>query len=127
MRSRSGWRRVQLALNTANLAASLAFIAGAVWAWLGERGLPAPAFIVRLYDPMLAGLRWYGSEPVGAKVLATLSAVFAFLIMLACFLLSFKVHLEEIAVIILGIPFYLLITSICVLAAGLLAALVRLL
>lgn len=127
MGSRSGWRRVRLAVNTANLAASIALIAGGGWAWLGERGWPAPSLVLRVYDPMLAALRRYGSQPVGVKALGALFAVLAVIVVLGCVLFSFKVQLEELAVMLLGIPFYLLIACTCFLVAGLAVSLIRLL
>jgi hypothetical protein len=125
--ARSGWRRAGLALNTANLAASSALIAGGAWAALTERGWPAPAVLVRAYGPMLAALHWYGGEPVGVRALAALLGVLSVILVLACVLFSFKAHLEEIAVILLGIPFYLLIACSSFLVAGLAVSLVRLL
>jgi hypothetical protein len=114
-------------MNTANLVASVALIAGGVWAWLGERGWPAPSAVLRVYSPMLAALRWYGSEPVGAKVLAVLIAILSLSFLLVCLLFSFKIHLEEVAVIVLGVPFYLVFVCCFLLAAGVVIALVRLL
>jgi len=124
---RPGWRRARLALNAANLAASFALIAGAVWGWLGERGWPTPAGVIRVYGPVLAALHCYDSEPVGMKALWALSAIFSLFIVLACLLFSFKVHLEEVAVILLGIPFYLVVACSCFLIVGLAASLIRLL
>lgn len=127
MGSRSRRRRVQLALNAANLAASLALIAGALWCWLAERGWPAPAVVIRLYSPVLAALHSYDTEPVGVKALWALSAILSLLMVLTCVLFSFKVHLEEIAVILLGILFYLVVACTCFLIVGLAASLIRLL
>jgi len=120
-------RKAQLAINTANLAASLALIAGAVWAWLGEHGWPAPPAVVHAYGPVLAASRWYWSEPVGTKALGALFAISALLVLVAGFMLSFKVNLEEIAMMALGIPFYLLVACSILLMAVLVASLGRLL
>jgi hypothetical protein len=125
--ARSRWPRVRLAVNTANLAASTALVAGVAWAWLGERGWPAPVGMVRAYGPILAALQWYGSEPAGAKALGALTGMISLFIVLACILFSFKVHMEEIVVMLLGIPFYLLIACSCFLVASLVASLIRLL
>lgn len=116
--------RIKLVVNTSNLAASVALVAGAVWAWLGERGWPAPAEVVRAYGPILTALHWYGSKPIGAKALSALAGVISLFIVLACILFSFKVQLEEIAVMLLGIPFYLLIACVCFLVVSLAASLI---
>jgi hypothetical protein len=125
--SRSVWRRVRLALNIASLAISVALIGGAIWAWLGERGWPAPALVLGLYNPILAALRWYSAGPIGIKALCALLSLLGVIVLLGCLVFSFKVHLEEIAVMLLGIPFYLSVACSCFLAAGLAVSLVRLL
>lgn len=127
MASRPGWRRVRLALNVANLAASLALIAGALWASLGERGWRAPTVLLRSYRPVLAALHWYGSTPIAPRGLLALCSLLSLVLFLFLFLLSFKIHLEEIVVVLLGIPFYLLVACSFFLVAGLVAGLFRLL
>jgi hypothetical protein len=116
-----------LAINAANLATSIALVIGGIWAWLGRRGWPAPALITALYNPILAGLRWYGPQPAGIKTLLALISILGVIAVLGCLLLSFKVHLEDIAVMLLGIPFYLLAACSCFLVAGMAVSLVRLL
>jgi len=76
---------------------------------------------------VLAALHCYNSEPVGVKALWVLSAIFSLLAVLACVLFSFKVHLEEIAVILLGIPFYMSAACSVFLIVGLAASLIGLL
>jgi hypothetical protein len=76
---------------------------------------------------MLVALRWYSPQPIGIKALFPLLALFGVIVLLGCLLLSFKVHLEDMAVMLLGIPFYLLVTCSCFLTAGMAASLVRLL
>ena len=119
-------RRAQLAINIANLAASLALIAGVVWAWLGERGWPAPSALTRAYGPLLAAVHWYWSGPVGTRIIAAIFAISSLLVLVTGFMFSFKVNLEEIAVMALGIPFYLLVVCSLFLLAGLVASLGRL-
>jgi hypothetical protein len=125
--SRPRWRRAQLAINIANLAASLALIAGAIWAWLGEHGWPASSAVLHAYGPVLAACHCYWSEPAGTKALGALIAGLSLVVLVAGFMFSFKVNLEEIAVMVLGIPFYLLLACCLFLLAALVASLVRLL
>jgi hypothetical protein len=121
------WRRTRLAINIASLAASLALIAGAVWAWLGERCWPAPSAVLHAYGPVLAAWHWYCVEPAGTKALGALIAVLSLIVLLIGFMFSFKVNLEEIAVMVLGLPFYLLIACSVFLVGALVASLFRLL
>jgi len=106
---------------------SVALAGGAVWAWMGEHGWPAPSAVLRVYGPVLAALHWYSSEPVGNKALAVLLALVSLLMVVTLVMFSFKVNLEELAVVVMGIPFYLLIAIICFLAVGLGVSLIRLL
>ena len=76
---------------------------------------------------MLAALHWYGSAPVGMRALAALFGAISIVLLLGCVLLSFKVHLEEMAVVLLGIPFYLLVACGCFLVAGFVVSVIRLL
>jgi len=106
---------------------SVALVAGAIWAALGERGWPSPPIVLRSYSPILRWLHWYGAEPFRTRALAALLGICSIVVVLGCVLLSFKVHLEEIAVLLLGIPFYLSIACSCFLVAGLGSSLIRLL
>src|SRR5262249_59658217 len=53
----------------------------------------------RVYGPVLAALHWYSSEPVGNKALAVLLALISLLMVVTLVMFSFKVNLEELAVV----------------------------
>jgi hypothetical protein len=78
-----------------------------------------------VYAPILGALRWYGAGSVGIRALGALISVLAVIVVLGCVLFSFKAHLEELTVMLLGVPFYLLIACSCFLLAGLVVSLFR--
>jgi len=125
--SRSVWRRVRLAVNTANLGASVLLTAGGLWAWFAEGRGPAPAALGRIYRPVVAAIHYYNAEPIALKALAAFCALFSLVALLLVGMFTFKAHLEDVAFILLGIPFYLLVACCCFLAAGLVVSLIRLL
>jgi len=117
---RSRFDRVRLAVNVTNLAASLVFIIGAVWA-LAE---PSESWLAQLYRPLITGFAGYDSLGLAGKAMAALAGGGALALVLLALMFSFKFKVENWAMMILGMPFYLLLAGTVFLAFGFIGSMI---
>ena len=117
---RSGFDRLRLAVNVTNLATSLVFIIGAAWA-LASR---SESWLGQLYSPLIKGFTWYDSLGLAGKAMAALAGAGALALVLLMLMFSFKFKVENWAMMILGMPFYLLLAGTVFLSFGFIGSMI---
>lgn len=122
--TRDRFDRTRLTINLANLAASILFIAGAVLVLSGLARLEKGSWIAVIYSPLIEGFAQYNSLGLAGKAAVAAVAALSLASLLIALLFSFKMKIEDWAVMILGMPFYLALAGTVFLAVGFLSSVI---
>ncbi len=122
--TRSRFDRVRLAVNLTNLIASVILLVGTGWAISRRAQTDKGFWLDRIYAPVVECFFWYWSLGLAGKSVAALSASIALVLLLVALLFSFKAKVEDWAVMLLGLPFYLLLSVVVFLLLGLISSVI---
>jgi hypothetical protein len=124
--SRGRLDRLRFVINMTNLAASVLFIIGAAWLISSGASPGGESAVTWLYGPLIKA--WAARSSLGllGKALLVLAAVAALAALVLVLLLSFKLNVEDWAVVVLAPLIYLLVAAVAFLLLGFAVSVVRL-
>ena len=117
------FHRLRVCINVANLAATVAIIVFAIVVLVAPHKVEAEPWLARLAAPVRWAAARYRIWSIGARLGVMMAAIAALSMLLFLILLSFKARMENLAIMVLAIPFYLLVAVNLVLFAGLVISL----